>query len=191
MNFVTVLILLLHLGSGQSGPSPLERLRAKIAVDPVTELTPVQFAGQYSNPSKEVMKRWGGGTLSEDNLYIFPDKTYIYCEWADIMPTIVIDMGTWSFIGGVLELKSDPEITWDHRLERRFLAVRRPAHNGEILLVGTDRDIKYFEENAGDDPEFMLLLNSKGRERILSRSGTARLKAKLMRESWRPEYFRK
>ena len=191
MNFIMFLVLLLHLVGGQSAPSPLERLRTKIAVDPVTNVTPVQFAGQYANPSKEVMKSWGGGTLSRDDLYIFPDKTYIYCRWADILPTTVYDKGTWSFVGEILELKSDPQITWDPELERKFLAVRRPAHNGEILLVGTDRDIKYFEENTGDDPEFMLLLNSKERERILSRSETARLKAKLMRESWRPEYFRK
>jgi hypothetical protein len=190
MNFIPFLVLFLHLLGGQSAPSPLERLRAKIAVNPVAELTPVQFAGQYSNPSKEVIRRIGGA-LSGDNLHIFPDKTYIYCEWADIIPNTVYDKGTWSLTGAVLELKSDPQITWDPELERKFLAVRRPSHNVEILLVGTDRDIKYFEENAGDDPEFMLFLNSKGRGRILGRPETARLKAKLMRESWRPEYFRK
>ena len=166
MNFFAILFLFLHFVVGQSAPSPLERLRAKIAVEPVAELTSAQFAGQYANPSKEVMKRWGGGTLSEDNLYVFPDKTYIYCEWLDIMPTTVYDKGTWSFTDGILELKSDPQVTWDPELERKFLAVHRPSHKNEILLVGMERAIKNFDENTDDDHEFTLLLNSMGRDRI-------------------------
>jgi len=191
MNFLALLVLCLHLVGGQSAPSPIERLRAKIPIDPIANLTPIEFAGQYANPSKEVMKSWGGGTLSQDTLYIFPDKTYIYCEWLDIMPTTVVDKGIWSLTDGILELKSDPEITWNPKLERKFLAVRRPSHKSEILLVGIERDIRNLEENTEDDHEFTLLLYSKGRDRILSRSETRQLKAKLMRESWRPEYFRK
>ena len=107
------------------------------------------------------------------------------------MPDTIYDKGTWSLTGAFHELKSDTKITWDPELERKFLAVRRRSNPNEILLVGIERDIRYFEENAGDDPEFMLLINSKGRERMLSRSETTNLKAKLMRQSWRPGFFRK
>ena len=40
-----------------------------------------RLAGKDSNPPKEFH-----GGLSGDDLYLFPDGTYIYCEWADIEP---------------------------------------------------------------------------------------------------------
>jgi len=190
MNSLALLVLLLQLVSGQTAASPLDRIRAKTPVDPVTNLTPVQIAGQYSNPSWEYIKR-SGGALSGDDLYIFPDQTYIYCEWADISPTTIIDKGTWSFSGSVLELKSDPEITWGTRLERRLLVVRRPSHTKEILLMGIEEELPYFEKEAGDDPAGMLLIVGRQRRRVIKPAGAARLKARLMQESWRPESFRK
>ena len=190
MNSLALLVLLLQLVSGQTAASPLDRIRAKTPVDPVTNLTPVQIAGQYSNPSWEYIKR-SGGALSGDDLYIFSDQTYVYCEWADISPTTIIDKGTWSFSGSVLELKSDPEITWGTRLERRILVVRRLSHTKEILLMGIEEELPYFEKEAGDDPAGMLLIVGRQRRRVIKPAGAARLKARLMQESWRPESFRK
>lgn len=190
MNSITLLALLLQLVSGQSATSWLERIRAKIVVDPVTNLARVQIAGQYANPSKELVKLVGP-PLGGNNLYIFPDNTYIYCTWADIMPNTVFDKGTWSFAGGLLELKSDLEITWDPKLERRFLAVRRPAHSKEIMLVGIEEELQYFEKEAGDDPELMLLIIARQRDKGISQVAAAGVKARLMREAWRPDSFRK
>ena len=190
MSFLTILILVLQLASGPPAVSPLIRLRAKIAVDPVTDLTPVKIAGQYTNPGKELIRRIGGA-LSGDVLYVFPDNTYVYCEWADIMPTTVFDKGTWDISDGVLKLTSSPEIAWDPMVERRFLVVHRRAQAAEILLVGIDKELPYFEEQAGDDPEIMLLIVAKQRGNTISQAKAAQLKAKLVRESWRPEYFRK
>lgn len=190
MNSFAILVLVLQLASGQSAASPLVRLRAKIPVDPVTDLTPVKIAGQYENPGKELIRRIGGA-LSGDVLYIFPDNTYVYCEWADIMPTTVYDKGTWDISDGILKLTSSPKIAWNPEVERRFLVVHRRSQAAEILLVGIDEKLPYFEEQAGDDPETMLLIVAKQRGNTISQAKTARLKAKLMRESWRPEYFRK
>jgi hypothetical protein len=191
MNWLTLLVLLVQLANGQSAASPLNRIQAKIRVAPVINLTPVQIAGQYANPSKELVKRVGP-PLSGDNLYIFPDKTYVFCRWADVMENTIFDKGAWSFAGGILELKSDPEITWDDpELERRFLVVRRSSHTEEILLVGINRAVPYFEKNAGDDPELMLLIVGMQKENIISQSEGSKLKANLMRTAWRPDFFRK
>jgi hypothetical protein len=190
MSPVAFLILFLQLSSGTPAANPLNRIQAKTAVDLVTNLTPTQIAGQYPNPSKELVKRVGP-PLSGKRLYIFPDKTYVYCEWADISPNTVFDKGTWIFEAGVLELRSDPEITWNSRLERKFLAVRRLSHKNEILLMGLEKSLPYFENHARHDPKLMLLIVTLLREEAVSRAETATLKATLMREAWRPDFFRK
>ncbi|HUJ32700.1 MAG TPA: hypothetical protein VLY23_15570 [Candidatus Acidoferrum sp.] len=190
MSFVTCLVLLAQLVTTQSAAAPLERIRAKIPVDLVTASGPAEIAGQYAHPSKELRKLLGPG-LSGDNLYIFPDKTYIYVEWADISPNTVVDKGRWSFSGGILELKSDPDITWDTRLDRRFLAVRRPSHTKEILLLGIETEISSFEEEARNDPESTLLIVGKQRDATISPAAAGKLKAKLMREAWRPDPYQK
>jgi hypothetical protein len=190
MNLVTFLIFLLHLVSSQSASHPLDRIRAKTAVDPVASLTSPQIAGQYANPSKELIKLVGP-PLRGNNLYIFPDNTYVFCKWADIMQNTVYDKGTWSFSDSVIELKSDPEIRWDPELERKFLVIHRSSHPEEILLVGIETELSSFEKKAGDDPETMLLIVGKQREKTISRTEIAKLRARLMREAWRPASFRK
>jgi hypothetical protein len=56
--------------------------------------------------------------------------------------------------------------------------------------VGIDRELQYFEEKAGDDPELMLLIVGRQRDRTINQAETPKIKAKLMREGWRPEFFR-
>jgi hypothetical protein len=156
----------------------------------VASLTSPQIAGQYANPSKELIKLVGP-PLRGNNLYIFPDNTYVFCKWADIMQNTVYDKGTWSFSDSVIELKSDPEIRWDPELERKFLVIHRSSHPEEILLVGIETELSSFEKKAGDDPETMLLIVGKQREKTISRTEIAKLRARLMREAWRPASFRK
>ena len=106
------------------------------------------------------------------------------------MPTTVYDKGTWDISDGILKLTSSPEITWNPEVERRFLVVHRRSQAAEILLVGIDEKLPYFEEQAGDDPEIMQLIVAKQHAgtQLTVRLKTAQLKAQLMRESWRPEY---
>jgi hypothetical protein len=118
-------------------------------------------------------------------------STAVYCEWADIMPNTVYDKGIWSFSEGILQLKSDAEITWEPQVERTFLAVRRPSHAKEIVLVGIEKGLPYFEKEAGNDPEFMLLIVARLRDKAVTQAAAAKLKAGLMREGWRPEFVRK
>jgi hypothetical protein len=188
-----ILFLVAQLATSPTAHEALERLRAKTAVDAVASASYEQLAGRYTSESKELRKRIGG-FLSGDQLYLFPDGTYIYCEWADIEPTTVHDKGTWKATEGLVELKSDHEVTWDpgkyRQYDRRYAAFHRRSRNNEIMLIGVDYALPRFEEEAGDDPAFMLLVVGRKREATFSRAAAERLKARLLKESWRPEYFR-
>ena len=67
--------------------------------------------------------------------------------------------------------------------------MRRVAHGDEVLLVGIEKSLPYFEKEAGSDPELMLEIVGLQREGSLSQAASMELKAKLMREAWRPEFF--
>jgi hypothetical protein len=109
----------------------------------------------------------------------------------DIPPDAISDKGTWTLDGDIVQFKSDKDVAWkSKRAERRYVLVRRRGHNGELFAVGTEHELTYFEENAKDDPEFMFLLNSLKRERAISESETAALQKKLMREKWKPDFYR-
>ncbi len=164
---------------------PLKQLQEKISVQSVTNLTREKLVGEYSSPPKEI-----GVGLSGDDLYLFPDGTYIYDEWGDIEPTTIRDKGRWSVAEGFVRLTSDADITWAAGAERKYIAVHRQTHAEEILLVGTENALARFEQDAKDEPEIELLVVCRGRSRTISPAEGSRLKRKLMHHSWRPEYFR-
>lgn len=186
---LAMLLLAARSGSGLTAQEALGRLRAKLAVEAVTDVSSARLAGQYTSSSEELRRRVGG-FLSGNDLYLFPDGSYIYCEWADIEPVTIHDKGTWGVKDGFLELKTSADVTWKPNLEREYIIVHRASRPAEIVLVGAKDALSYFEQNAGHDPELMLLIVSKVRRTPLTRSKSAKLKAKLMRESWRPQLFR-
>jgi hypothetical protein len=186
---LAMLLLTARSGSGLTAQEALGRLRAKLAVEAVTDVSSARLAGQYTSSSEELGRRVGG-FLSGNDLYLFPDGSYIYCEWGDIEPVTVHDKGTWRVKDGFLELETGADVTWKPNLEREYIIVHRASRPDEIVLVGAKDDLSYFEQNAGHDPEFMLLVVSKVRRTPLTRSESAKLKARLMRENWRPQYFR-
>ena len=107
------------------------------------------------------------------------------------MPNTVFDKGVWSLEGYTLRLRSDLDIRWKPEFEREFMALRRPSHKNEILLMGLEKSSPYFEAHSGDDPELMLLIVTLRREKPVNPTAAATLKARLMREAWRPDFFRK
>jgi hypothetical protein len=181
---VILVVFLAPIGLAAQGP--LERLQAKVKVAGVREMTPARLAGKYSNPTKQF--QFG---LTGNDLYLFADGTYIYDEWGDVEPTAIRDKGTWNVADGIVNLKSYSEITWDPDVERKHIAIHRLSRPNEILLVGTVRDLSYFDENSNDDPETELMIICKERLRTITGKQTVKIKEQLMRESWRPEYFRK
>jgi hypothetical protein len=141
---------------------------------------------QVFNPTKQFQF-----DLTGNDLYLFADGAYIYDEWSDVEPTAIRDKGTWNVADGIVNLKSYSEMTWDPDVERKHIAIHRLSRPNEILLVGTVRDLSYFDENSNDDPETELMIICKERLRTITSKQTVKIKEQLMRESWRPEYFRK
>ena len=190
-NFLTILLMVFggQATEKTSTLTPLERLQAKVSVESLGPVDMSKIAGHYANPSKEFVRKIGG-VLSGDDLYLFPDGTYIYCEWADVQPLTIYDKGQWTFTNGAVELKSDPDVTWDPKADRTYVAVRRRSHRKEILLVGLGSDLPYFEQEARDDPESMLLIVCKGRRGKLTPASSKRVKAQLLEQSWHPEDFK-
>jgi hypothetical protein len=166
----------------------LARLRSKIDVERPSDLTTNAIVGHYSSTPDELRRRVV--PLSGDDLYVLPDGSYLYYVWSDIPPGTIRDKGTWVVSGDELTLTSDSDITWNPGAERRYLLVRRRSQTQEILAVGMDRDLRYFEEHAGDDAEFMLLLVAKVRVNGISAKESIGLKKKLMREAWRPGFYK-
>ena len=187
---VTVIALMVPQSSNQkSEPTPLERLQAKIDVVSVPNLSPSELAGQYTNASEELRKY--GPPMGAENLFVFPDKTYIFTFVTDIPPDTISDKGTWSLAGDTVRLKSDKDITWkSKRVDRRHLVVRRRGHDDELFLVGMDWNLTQFERTAKGDPEFTFLLLSLKREKTIAAKDAEQLRKKLMKEKWDPAFYR-
>jgi hypothetical protein len=171
---------------GLAAQAPLERVQAIVKVAGVEETTPAQLAGRYSYPTKQFQ-----ASLTGNDLYLFANGSYIYDEWGDVEPRVIRDKGTWRIADGLVTLKSDSKITWDPYVERKYLAIHRLSRPNEILLIGTGRDLSYFEENSKDEPELELMVVCKERSKTISGKQAIKIKEQLMRESWRPEFFRK
>lgn len=186
---VVIALLLTQSSNHKTERTPLERLQAKIDVVSVPNIATSEFAGQYTNPSEELNKRVV--PMGSENLFLFPDRTYIFTFVSDIPPDTISDKGTWNLDADILRLESDKDITWkSRRVERRHIVVRRRGHDNELFLVGLDSQLPYFERKAKDDPEFMFLLNSLKREKTISAEETESLRKKLMQEKWQPDFYR-
>ena len=121
--------------TGEPVADVVDRLRTDLAITVVLGNTQ-SLSGKYAS----------GGGLSGHILHLFPDGTYLYCRWADIEPLTGYDKGTWRISGALLELVSDPDVTWNPQAERQYAVVRRESHPEEVLLIGLERDLPYFEE---------------------------------------------
>jgi hypothetical protein len=181
--------LSLALAANQNGKAtPLERLRAKVDVVSVPNLSASEVAGQYTNPSEELRKLIV--PMGSDNLFIFPDKTYIFTIVSDIPPDTISDKGTWNLDTDILQLESDKDITWKSKMvDRRHIVVRRHGRDGELFLVGLDSQLPQFERTAGHDADFTFLLLSLKREKAISAEDAGPLRKKLMSEKWNPRFY--
>lgn len=190
-HLASMLLLAFYGQAGLKVPAsdPLERLRTKVPVESLVSADSSGIAGHYANPPRELAKQLGG-VLDGNDLYLFLDGTYIYCEWADIQPLTIYDKGRWTFVNGTVELKSDPDVRWDPRIDRTYVAIRRLSQKKEVLLVGVHSELARFETESQENSEQTLLYVAKKRDGAITRSNTAKVKARLMRESWHPQDFK-
>jgi len=147
----------------------------------------VALAGKYSNPGPDLKKLVPA--LSGRDLYLFPNRTYIYTEWADILPETVFDRGSWSVVGGVLKLEWNAAITWKTSNEKQYVVIRyeeRPAH---FFLLGIEQQLDYLKENIGKDADFMFLVTSLAFAKSFSESNWREIQSAVLRRAWHPKFF--
>jgi hypothetical protein len=188
MIFLALWVLLASQSSHiEPEASGFARIRSWVGVESApTDST--EIAALYVNPPNELAQKPSSAAI-RTNLYLFPDQTYLYLERGPFLPATIFDKGTWRFGSGVLELKSDPDVTWNPDLERRFLMLHRTAHSEEVLLVGADKAVNRFEALAGGNPENALLTVSKQRIKIITTEQATRVRDNVMRKAWHPERF--
>ena len=177
MTMLSVLVLaaVLH--------DPFARIQAKVPAAQAVALPHTSdWAARYITPPP------GVGGLSGSELYLFPDGKYIYCEWADVEPRTVYDKGEWTVTPHGIRLTSDRDVTWHPEIDRDLIAVRRPRHPNEVLLVGTGRPLEFLEM-SDEDTIGTLAAVALVRERTLTAGATDSWRASLMKESWHPERF--
>lgn len=200
MTSLCLVLMLLAQAPASTAANAVARINAKVRVEVVAPVSPTSIAGHYTSNPAELKQRMGGNNpLQGDDLYLFPDGTYIYVEWADILPATIYDKGKWRMEQGTVALTSDRDIFWKNRAERRYVAFQRENRESEVLLIGLANALPWFEREDGavrvrnqvirPDPEFMLLLASRVREQQFS-TDFAKVKADLMRKAWKPDFFR-
>jgi hypothetical protein len=130
--------------------------------------------------------------LSGSELYLFEDHTFIHTEWADIMPETVSDKGRWVFVGGVLTMSPDAEVTWKTRNDRRYVALRQGRDQTDLLL-GLERAFAYVSYMADEPKEISkhVRLASRTRRATWKSAESEGIKAALMKRAWRPDWHAK
>src|SRR5690348_14970383 len=130
-----VLAVLLAVGSSTIDDSVVVALKATASVEALPA-EDVVVPGRYGHD----------GVLAGDGLHLFPDRTYIYVEWGDLLPPTIFDKGTWSVAGARLTLSSDASVTWKPTLDRDHVPLRREGVPAEVLLFGVERDLNMLRQ---------------------------------------------
>ncbi len=164
---------------------PSAKLATNIALSVST------FAGDFTS-SPELVRRLGGpgAELSGNHLYLFVDQSYIYVEWADIMPLTIYDKGTWRFDGQFIQLQTDNTVPQKHtRHDRVFIPLATEISGvKQLSILGIDHGYGCLQKFAEKDGDFNFHLCS--RARIGGITDTSATKTRLMKEAWRPAFFR-
>jgi hypothetical protein len=128
-----------------------------------------QFAARYSAETPQTAGIIGG--TSGDSLYLFRDGSYLYVEWADILPETMMDQGRWSLQGGLLVLGSDGVSSDKGSLQDvQYVAFCPPGSGRRALrIIGRDHQLGMLEDHftkdpgSADDRRFLVMLYSRER----------------------------
>jgi hypothetical protein len=163
--------------------APDDCLRRMRAVAPVTEamLDGLLLPGWY---------KAGDPLLGGSDLYLFEDGTFVYTRWSDISPDTVYDKGRWHAEGRVIRFASDPDVTWPRMFfDHRRMVVHGSEGKPHVRLVGVDEELSFMEDlhrrhgTAGTE-----IVGLKWKQAWAPGEG-ARVRAEVLRDSWRPEFF--
>jgi hypothetical protein len=164
----------------------LRRLNVLTAVVEVS-VSDASLSGRYAG---------GDRLLSGRDLYLFDDRTFIYSEWADVLRETIFDMGTWALEGRVLVFKSDSGVTWRRRIrfDHRAMAIRVAGGEPDFILIGVDQELALIEralkETDPGTPEDYLRVFGFKRKSSWTPTEASEVKARLLKDAWRPEFFR-
>lgn len=99
----------------------------------------------------------GSPSMSEEDIYLFPDHSYIYTLMTDVAPQFITDQGGWQYVNGVIELK--PNTSNDkvgHNLRFIILLFDRSGKTYQMIL-GLDGDQEQFiNEAKRTNPQLIL-----------------------------------
>ena len=152
-------------------------------------LTTASVAGRYADPGPT--KRGG---LSGEDLYLFPDETFFYLQWADVMPRTIISKGAWALDNGYVTLHNDGDTSmsnsWMHVPSVWLPVVVDLGTTRSTCLMNGQRSIDYLK-NKSMMPRSgsTIIRQSLEKSRNLPASETAALKADLKRKHWRPHFL--
>jgi hypothetical protein len=79
-----ILVLPAQQVSPVAGPDLFKRVASRLPVEVVRADSGAGLAGHYTGQTSELQSRVGP-FLSGEDLYLFPDGSYVYCQWADVM----------------------------------------------------------------------------------------------------------
>jgi hypothetical protein len=196
--FVTAVVATVVIQqAAASSPEPEVMVRTISSRGVRAEIVPVngdsatQLAGHYSSRSPEQDRRAGPAPTGDD-LYLFPDGSYLYLEWGCILPPTIYDKGKWTYQHKFVQLKSDGSLPQTERpRDRSYLPLTSVDRSGALRLMGTDFEYHYFRKHADKNDDFMLLICTKTRVELITTGTAAALYKRLMETAWRPEFFSK
>jgi len=204
--------------SPDQGPTKEEILRA--IQGHVAEVKPIPadadvkavLSGRFSS-TRHVL----GLALAGNEFFVFPDGTYFFIHWADVLATTIFDKGQWQYRDGFVVLFSDgstPEHF--HARDRRYLPLLFPtdrpngmtetrwAEKKELLLLfGADFSFALFlgadhpqiDEQTRqflrhclhEDPQFQLRSSTYSKVEPISPDEAEGLKERVFQDCWRPD----
>ena len=188
MIVAVVLGMVLKAATGGAGGTcepgdAAERVAARVPVA-IAVLSDADVAGRWSQDDGIV-------GLSGSDLYLFGDGTYIYAEWADVLPETIFDKGSWRTAAGTLQLSPDSDVTWEPRTDRCFVFIRIAGRSAPLLL-GVGQGLRTFERLVAENPKDALrylMSCTLTRRDHWSAKRALRLRARLMKKCWRPWVF--
>jgi len=151
-------------------------------------LLPAHFSDSNSKVGGPV-----GRGLSGEDLYLFPDRSYLYLRWADILPPTIFDRGTWLFGNNVMSLQSDHSVPQrDFPKDSRFVPLYYTISGKRtLLLMGASWNFSYFEKKAKTNDDFMLFLCTLTHIEPIEPVNAETLQKKIYADSWKPIFFSK
>jgi hypothetical protein len=144
---------------------------------------------------------WDVMGLVGAELFLFPDGTFFFLEWADIFPTTICDKGNWEFQNGLVVLRTDDTI--DRRIghadniflpliaTRSEMSAVSTKKSERIHLLGMQQDLESYLKSAPDsDSEGVFLqLSAYSKTKTIPAHETQAIKYKLF-ASYAPEELR-